>query len=79
MKETIDDALEAENEIVGAHDDFSFYDRFVRLTSKVQPIVAAVRDFVEQEVRPMACAIEHADSSPRALVTRLKELGLCLM
>jgi alkylation response protein AidB-like acyl-CoA dehydrogenase len=39
-------------------------------------IVAAVRAFVEDEVRPVAVALEHADAYPHALVERMRELGL---
>jgi alkylation response protein AidB-like acyl-CoA dehydrogenase len=40
------------------------------------PIVAAVRRFVEDEVKPVAAALEHADAYPHALVARLRGLGL---
>ena len=40
------------------------------------PVVAAVRRFVEDEVRPVAAALEHDDRYPAALVERLRELGL---
>jgi alkylation response protein AidB-like acyl-CoA dehydrogenase len=40
------------------------------------PIVAAVRRFVEDEVRPAAAALEHADAYPHPLVARLRDLGL---
>ena len=40
------------------------------------PIVAAVRRFVEDEVRPVADALEHADAYPHALVARMRALGL---
>jgi len=40
------------------------------------PIVAAVRRFVEDDVRPVADALEHADAYPHALVARMRELGL---
>jgi alkylation response protein AidB-like acyl-CoA dehydrogenase len=39
-------------------------------------VVAAVRRFVEEEVRPGAAALEHADHYPHALVARMRELGL---
>jgi alkylation response protein AidB-like acyl-CoA dehydrogenase len=39
-------------------------------------IVAAVRAFVDREVRPAAAALEHADRYPDALVARMRELGL---
>jgi alkylation response protein AidB-like acyl-CoA dehydrogenase len=39
-------------------------------------IVATVREFVEQDVRPTASALEHADEYPHALVARMRELGL---
>src|SRR5436309_1198188 len=40
------------------------------------PVVAAVREFVDVEVRPVAAGLEHADAYPHALVARLRELGL---
>src|SRR3989449_6695001 len=40
------------------------------------PVVAAVREFVDVEVRPVAAGFEHADAYPHALVARLRELGL---
>src|SRR5207237_393003 len=39
-------------------------------------VVAAVRRFVEQDVRPAAPALEHADTYPHALVDRMRALGL---
>jgi alkylation response protein AidB-like acyl-CoA dehydrogenase len=42
----------------------------------VPPIVVAVRRFVDDEVRPVAAALEHADAYPHALVTRMRALGL---
>jgi alkylation response protein AidB-like acyl-CoA dehydrogenase len=39
-------------------------------------IVAAVRRFVDDEVRPSAAVLEHADAYPHALVARLCALGL---
>ena len=39
-------------------------------------IVAAVRAFVETEVRPVATDLEHADAYPHGLVARMRELGL---
>jgi alkylation response protein AidB-like acyl-CoA dehydrogenase len=41
-----------------------------------QALVAAVRDFVELEVRPVAAELEHADRYPHRLVERMRELGL---
>ncbi len=40
------------------------------------PILAAVREFVEREVLPVAPALEHADAYPHNLVARMKALGL---
>ncbi len=40
------------------------------------PIVAAVREFVEREVRPHAGPLEHADAYPHEMVARMKALGL---
>jgi alkylation response protein AidB-like acyl-CoA dehydrogenase len=39
-------------------------------------IVAAVREFVDKDVRPRTPALEHADTYPHALVARMRELGL---
>ena len=39
-------------------------------------VVAAVRDFVETEVRPVAAELEHQDAYPHDLVARMRELGL---
>ena len=45
------------------------------------PLVGAVRRFVEDEVKPAACALDHADRYPHGLVGRMQELGLfgCLV
>ncbi|MBI2554007.1 MAG: acyl-CoA dehydrogenase family protein, partial [Candidatus Rokubacteria bacterium] len=48
----------------------------MRLADNPRPIVAAVRRFVEKEVRPVASSLEHADRYPHELVARMKELGL---
>jgi alkylation response protein AidB-like acyl-CoA dehydrogenase len=40
------------------------------------PIVSAVRRFVDEDVRPVAAALEHADAYPHALVERMGGLGL---
>ena len=40
------------------------------------PLVAAVREFVEGEVRGSAAALEHADRYPHELVARMRHLGL---
>ena len=40
------------------------------------PIVAAVRRFVDDDVRPVAAGLEHADAYPHALVARMRALGL---
>src|SRR2546423_13278869 len=39
-------------------------------------IVAAVRRFVEQDVRPTAPSLDHADAYPHALVAGMRALGL---
>ncbi len=41
-----------------------------------QEIVAAVRDWVEREVMPVASDYEHADEFPEPLVATMRELGL---
>ncbi len=45
-------------------------------TPSGHPLVGTVRRFVENEVVPVALALEHADEYPHALVTRMRELGL---
>jgi alkylation response protein AidB-like acyl-CoA dehydrogenase len=45
-------------------------------SSSGDSVVVAVRRFVDDEVRPAASALEHADAYPHALVARLRELGL---
>ena len=40
------------------------------------PVVGAVREFVDAEVRPVAAALEHDDAYPHELVARMRELGL---
>ena len=39
-------------------------------------ILAAVHDFVENEIMPVVSALEHADEYPQAIVDGLKELGV---
>ena len=46
------------------------------LATVTPAIVAAVREFVEREVRPLAPALEHADTYPHEMVARMKALGL---
>jgi len=41
-----------------------------------QQIVAAVRDFVDRDVAPVASELEHADEYPAALIDGMRELGL---
>ena len=67
----VEPALETENEVVQGHAS-SLYYRF----TMVPPIVATVRRFVDDEVRPVAAALEHADAYPHALVARMQTLGL---
>jgi len=46
------------------------------LTEDQRHILAAVRDFVEAEIIPVATGLEHADEYPQAIVDGLKELGV---
>ena len=46
------------------------------LTADQRDILAAVREFVEAEILPVATALEHADEYPQAIVDGLKELGV---
>jgi alkylation response protein AidB-like acyl-CoA dehydrogenase len=51
-------------------------DGLVRLTDEQQAIVAAVREFVEREVYPVAQELEHRDEFPERIVEQMKEMGL---
>lgn len=46
------------------------------LTDVQQEILAAVRDFVDNEILPVATELEHKDEYPQAIVDGLKELGV---
>jgi butyryl-CoA dehydrogenase len=46
------------------------------MSDEQQEIVAAVRDWVEREVMPVASEYEHADEFPEPLVAKMRELGL---
>jgi alkylation response protein AidB-like acyl-CoA dehydrogenase len=48
----------------------------VSVTKDRQAVVAAVREWVEREVYPVASEYEHADEFPTPLVEDMKELGL---
>ncbi|MBW5423608.1 acyl-CoA dehydrogenase [Streptomyces sp. BG9H] len=41
-----------------------------------QLVVTTVRDFVDEQVRPVARQLEHTDTYPEALIERMKELGV---
>ena len=45
------------------------------LTEEQQLILRTVRQFVENEVMPVASAMEHRDEYPHALVAQMKEMG----
>ena len=46
------------------------------LTDVQEEILAAVHDFVENEIIPVANELEHADEYPTKIVEGLKELGV---
>jgi alkylation response protein AidB-like acyl-CoA dehydrogenase len=48
----------------------------VELTDEQEAVVKAVRDFVEQEVIPIADEMEHRDEYPEKIVEQMKEMGL---
>jgi alkylation response protein AidB-like acyl-CoA dehydrogenase len=48
----------------------------VELTENQDAIVKAVREFVEQEVYPIAEELEHRDEFPEKVVDQMKEMGL---
>jgi alkylation response protein AidB-like acyl-CoA dehydrogenase len=48
----------------------------LELTDVQKEIVETVRDFVENEVIPVADDLEHADEYPEKIVDQMKELGL---
>ena len=46
------------------------------LTDDQRDILAAVHEFVENEIIPVANELEHADEYPQAIVDQLKEMGV---
>lgn len=46
------------------------------LTEEQQEIIAAVRDFVDRDVVPVASELEHADEFPEELVATMVDMGL---
>ena len=46
------------------------------LTDDQRDILAAVKDFVDNEIIPVANELEHADEYPQAIVDQLKEMGV---
>ena len=46
------------------------------LTSDQRDILAAVKEFVDNEIIPVATELEHADEYPQAIVDGLKEMGV---
>lgn len=46
------------------------------LTEEQQAILEAVREFVDNEILPVATELEHADEYPQAIVDGLKEMGV---
>lgn len=48
----------------------------LELTSEQQEILAAVRDFVDRDVVPVASDLEHRDEYPEELVRTMVEMGL---
>src|SRR6266568_2624985 len=46
------------------------------LTDSEQDILATVRDFVDNEILPVATELEHRDEYPARIVERMKQLGL---
>lgn len=48
----------------------------IDLTDEQEAIALAIREFVENEVYPVADDLEHRDEFPEAIVEQLKELGL---
>jgi len=46
------------------------------LTDDQRDILEAVRDFVDNEIIPVANDLEHADEYPQAIVDQLKEMGV---
>src|ERR671929_1484812 len=46
------------------------------LSPEEQLVLDTVRRFVDEEVRPVARDLEHANTYPEALIERMKELGV---
>jgi alkylation response protein AidB-like acyl-CoA dehydrogenase len=51
-------------------------DRVRVLTEQEQLAVAVIREFVEDQVRPVARELEHANEYPAKLIEQMKELGV---
>jgi alkylation response protein AidB-like acyl-CoA dehydrogenase len=52
------------------------FEGLVELTGEQRAIVAAVREFVEKEVYPVAEELEHRDEYPERIVEQMREMGL---
>lgn len=48
----------------------------ITLSAEEQAIVSTVRDFVDKQVRPVACELEHANTYPEELIETMKEMGI---
>src|SRR2546427_8979865 len=48
----------------------------IELTEEQQAVVQTVREFVEDQVYPVAEELEHRDEYPEKIVEGMKELGL---
>ena len=48
----------------------------VQLPAEEQQIVATVRDWVDQEVRPVVRDLEHANEYPEKLIDEMKQMGI---
>jgi alkylation response protein AidB-like acyl-CoA dehydrogenase len=48
----------------------------IELTEDQEAIIGAVREFVEQEIFPIADELEHRDEFPEKVVEQMKEMGL---
>ncbi|GAA2368404.1 acyl-CoA dehydrogenase family protein [Gordonia cholesterolivorans] len=46
------------------------------LSTEQRDILATVRDFVDQQILPMATHLEHADEYPTEIVAQMKQMGL---
>jgi alkylation response protein AidB-like acyl-CoA dehydrogenase len=51
-------------------------DRFAELNAEERLVLETVRDFVDQEVKPVVAGLEHSNTYPEKLIAQMKALGI---